>query len=147
MARKRKIILKKSKDLTADEVLHILVARYVRLQNIKMPESKKVPVIQQNVFMSIAEYDKEMEDVRQIKNYNEAIEKNERRKKKLIQRVESQILSFLPKYKWFIVPVKNEKYAVGISTSDWGGGDSYFYIKSFDGNADALSKLKHQICH
>jgi len=147
MARKKKVILKKSKDLTADEVLQILVARYIRLQNIKLSELKEVPVIQQNVFVSISEYDKEMEDVRRVINYNEAIEKNERRRKDFLYKIEMQILSFLPRYKWFIVSVKNEKYAVGVSTSNWGGGDSSLEIKYFDGNADTLPKLKHHVYH
>ncbi len=142
MARKRKVRLKKAGLLTHDEVLQILVSRYVRVNNIEISQLQEVPKIEQEVFDSIAEYKVLEKKVIQVREKNQLLKKKHDRKKKLSEVIKSQIGKIIPYYKWFVVTVKHEQYAVGCSTSDWGGGDLSVFIKKYPGDKP-LHKLKH----
>lgn len=143
MARRKK--LKKSKNLNADQILQILVARYVRLMNFNLPEKREVPNIIQPVFTSLKEYGKQAKKVNEVNAFNAGIQIKKEKQKDLMRKIEKQIFSFLPKYHWFVVKVgKDDHYAVGVSTSDWGGGQSYIHMKEFTpGEPNKLHELKH----
>lgn len=145
MVRKKKIRLKKSSELTADEVLQILVARYLRVKNVKIPDQKEVPVMKEKVFHSISDYDQKMVEIRKVERWNETVKALSARQKELKNRIEKQIVSFLPKYKWFVVQVKDESYAVGISSSNWGGHNYFFWVEPYYPGQDNshLKVLKH----
>lgn len=144
--KKNKSGLKKSEKLTADEVLQILVSRYLRVQNAKIPEKIEIPKVETHVYHSITEYNKDMRAVKLARNFNNRIQNRKDKQKTLLKKIESAITSFLPKYKWFVVDVRGSQYAVGISTSDWGGGECHFWIKEYypDRLNNQLHELKHQ---
>jgi hypothetical protein len=81
------------------------------------------------------------------RNFNNRVQNRKDKQKTLLNKIERAITSFLPKYKWFIVNVRDGQYAVGISTTDWGGGESRFWIKEyFPGQVNSqLHELKHLV--
>ncbi len=145
--KKYKAVLKKSERLSADEVLQILVSRYLRVQNAKIPEKREIPKVEKQVYHSITDYNKDMRAVNLARNFNNRVQNRKDKQKTLLDKIERAITSFLPKYKWFIVNVRGSQYAVGISTSDWGGGDSHFWLKKYfpDGANSKLHELKHSV--
>ncbi len=145
--KKNKAVLKKSEKLTADEVLQILVSRYLRVQNAKIPEKREVPKVETKVYHSITDYNKDMRAVNLARNFNNRVQNRKDKQKTLLNTIERAITSFLPKYKWFVVHVRDGQYAVGISTSDWGGGESHLWIKEyFSGQVNSqLHELKHLV--
>jgi hypothetical protein len=145
--KKNKIILKKSEKLTVDEVLHILVSRYLRVQNAKIPEKREIPKVETQVYHSITDYNKDMRAVNLARNFNNRIQNQKDKQKTLLKKIERSIISFLPKYRWFVVDVRDGHCAVGISTSDWGGGESHLWIKEyFPGHLNSqLHELKHLV--
>jgi hypothetical protein len=147
MTKKKKSKLKRSEKLTADEVLRILVSRYLRVQNAKIPEKREIPKVETQLYHSIADYNKDMRAVNLARNFNNRIQNRKDKQKTLLKKIERAIISFLPKYKWFIVDVRDGQYAVGISTSNWGGGESHLWIKEyFSGQVNSqLHELKHSV--
>src|SRR5690554_4734499 len=145
--KKNKAVLKKSEKLTADEILQILVSRYLRVQNAKIPEKREIPKVETQVYHSITDYNKDMRAVNLARNFNNMVQNRKDKQKTMLKKIERAITSFLPKYKWFVVGVRGDQYAVGISTSDWGGGESHFWIKEyFSGRKNSqLHKLKHLV--
>ena len=143
--KKNKLVLKKSEKLTADEVLQILVSRYLRVQNAKIPEKREIPKVETRVYHSIADYNKDMRAANFVRNFNSRVQNRKDKQKTLPNMIERAITSFLPKYRWFVVDVRDGQYAVGISTSDWGGGDSHLWIKDYysDTANSQLHELKH----
>lgn len=143
--KKNKAVLKKSEKLTADEVLQILVPRYLRVKNAKIPEKREIPKVETQVYQSITDYNKDMRAVNLARNFNNRVQNRKDKQKTLLNAIERAITSFLPKYKWFVVGVRGDQYAVGISTSDWGGGESHFWVKKyFPGMKNIqLHELKH----
>lgn len=148
MAKKRnKAVLKKSEKLTADEVLQILVSRYLRIENAKIPEKREIPKVKTQVYRSITDYNKDMRAVNLARNFNNRVQNRKDKQETLLIKIERAITSFLPKYKWFVLDVREGQYAVGVSTSDWGGGENHLWIKEyFSGQVNSqLHELKHLV--
>jgi len=144
MARRKKI--RKSKNLNADQVLQILTARYIRLMNFTLPEKKEVPKIEQQIFFSLKEYGKQAKEVNKVNAFNAGIQIKKEKQVALMKKIERQILSFLPKYHWFLVNIEKEQYAVGVSTTNWGGGDAILHVEKYKSDK-GLWLLKHHVYH
>jgi hypothetical protein len=86
-----------------------------------------------------------MRAVNLARNFNKRVQNRKDKQKTLLKKIERAITSFLPKYKWFVVEVVGNQYAVGISTTDWGGGESHLWLKEYysDQENRQLHELKH----
>lgn len=139
---KKKLKLKKLSKLTSDEWVSHYVKRYLRVNNMVVPKEKIIPTFSNNVYKSVAEFEKDYLEISKVKDFNRNIKAQLKKQNSLLRELKKHITVVLPSLHWFLVDVDGVTYAIGQSTSNWGGGESYLHVEKYKEGMQ-LKVLKH----
>ena len=124
-----------------------LVGRYLLLEEAKTKKVRKPSPAQRSYYETVEEAEKANAEKYKIQNWNAFIACKHNQRERLKNYCRAKIIDIVPPHRWIVLTIGVDLYAVGVSTSDWGGGTSHFHMERIKTKQDAanLYKLIHRI--